>query len=79
MREALKYCGNNIHIRDSMLLAPGGAKSLASIGKLYGEAYHKIYIGQAKLNDMESFLQTNREEFIEYALRDALVSLIHSL
>jgi hypothetical protein len=37
LREPLKYCDKNIHIRDTMLLAPGGCKSLSQIGKFYGD------------------------------------------
>ena len=74
----LKIYGKNIHIRDTMLLAPGGSKSLASIGKLYGEDFNKISISQNELEDMQGFLQRDKEKFVEYALRDALISLIHA-
>ena len=33
MRDPLKYCDKNIHIRDTMLLAAGGIKNLNQIGK----------------------------------------------
>lgn len=74
----LKICGRNTHIRDTMLLAPGGSRSLASIGKLYGELFQKISINKTDLEDMHGFLQRDREKFIEYALRDAVISLIHA-
>lgn len=73
-----KYCGKNIHIRDTMLLAPGGSKSLASIGKLYGEAFHKLEVSKIDLEDMQSFLTRDKKQFVEYALRDALISLVHA-
>lgn len=79
LRDPLKYCDKIIHIRDTMLLAPAGAKSLAKIGSLYGEAFSKISIKQDQLCDMLSFLENDREKFILYALRDALITLIHSL
>jgi hypothetical protein len=79
LRDPLKYCGQNIHIRDTMLLAPGPGKSLAKIGKLYGEGYNKLTISPDNLKDMQSFLDNDRELFIEYALRDALISLVHAL
>jgi hypothetical protein len=61
-----------------MLLAPGGSKSLASIGKLYGGVLNKIEISKADLEDMEGFLHRDKDKFTEYALRDALISLIHA-
>jgi hypothetical protein len=75
----LKYCGRNIHIRDTMLLAPGGNKSLAKIGKLYGEGLNKIQISKTDLEDMQGFLKRDKDKFIEYALRDAVISLIHAV
>lgn len=35
--KAVNYCDRNIHFRVAKLLAPGGSKSLANIGQLYGE------------------------------------------
>lgn len=74
----LRISGRNTHIRDTMLLAPGGSRSLASIGMLYGEMFQKISISKSDLEDMQGFLQRDREKFIEYALRDAVISLIHA-
>jgi hypothetical protein len=79
LRDPLKYCDKNIHVRDTMLLAPGGSKSLSKIGSLYGDSFSKIEISKENLNDMQRFLQVDKEKFIEYALRDALISLIHAL
>ena len=79
MRDPLKYCDKNVHIRDTMLLAPGGSKSLAKIGMLYGTAFNKIEISKSRLLDMQSFLNEEKEKFIEYSLRDALISLTHAL
>jgi len=73
----LKYCGRNIHIRDTMLLAPGVSKSLAAIGRLYG-GLNKMEIGREDLEDMQGFLARDKDKFTEYALRDALISLIHA-
>jgi hypothetical protein len=42
-----------------MLLTPGGSKSLANIGKLYGSDYadyEKITITKEQIEDMQSFL-----------------------
>jgi len=74
----IKYCGRNIHIRDTMLLAPGGSKSLATIGKLYGEAFNKLPISKEDLEDMQGFLVRDKSKFTAYALRDSLISLIHA-
>jgi hypothetical protein len=79
LRDPIKYDDKNVHIRDTMLLAPGGAKSLGKIGKLYGDDFNKISIGSAELEDMLSFSKTDRDLFIAYALRDALITLKHSL
>ena len=76
--KALRYCGRNVHIRDTMLLAPGASKSLASIGKLYGGVLNKIEISKTDLEDMKGFLARDKAKFTEYALRDAIISLIHA-
>ena len=76
--QAVRFRGRNIHIRDTMLLAPGGSRSLANIGKLYGDAWSKIVISKEDLENMQGFLKRDREKFIEYALKDAVISLIHA-
>lgn len=76
--KAIKFHGRNVHIRDTMLLAPGGSRSLASIGVLYGENLHKLSMNQEDLQDMQGFLERDKVKFTEYALRDALISLIHA-
>jgi hypothetical protein len=62
-----------------MLLAPAGCRSLAKIGNLYGGAFSKVEITKDDLNNMHIFLQNDRVRFVEYAIRDALISLIHSI
>lgn len=79
LRDPLKYNDMLIHVRDTMLLAPTGSRSLAQIGKLYGESYHKVEISKKDIEDMQSFLLRDEAKFMEYAVRDALISLIHSL
>lgn len=39
-------CKSKVHFRDTILLAPAGAKSLAGIGSIYGEGFNKIEIGR---------------------------------
>jgi hypothetical protein len=72
------YENTNIYIRDTMLLAPGGSKSLASIGKLYGEDFNKIQISKEEIENMDKFLLSNKAKYEEYAVRDALIALIHA-
>lgn len=79
MRDPIRLDAKNIHVRDTMLLAPGGNKSLAQIGKLYGEAYEKINVTQDNLNNMQKFIKEDTDMFVRYAIRDALISLKHAL
>ena len=74
----LKFYNRKIHIRDTMLLAPGGDKSLKGLGSLYGDKYEKIQISKIDIEDMQGFLTRDRVLFTEYALRDALISLRHA-
>jgi hypothetical protein len=76
--KALNYCGRNIKLRDTMFLAPPGSQSLVSLGKLYGEGLHKISLNQEELGDMNTLLNRDKIRFIQYAIRDALVSLAHA-
>jgi hypothetical protein len=61
-----------------MLLAPGGSKSLASIGKLYGEDFNKIQLTKDEIENMDVLLKENKAKFETYAVRDALISLVHA-
>ena len=74
----IKFYGRNVHIRDTMLLAPGPSKGLAAIGRLYGGVLTKLEISKEDLEDMKGFLARDKELFTEYALRDAIISLIHA-
>jgi len=56
------------------LLAPGGKKSLDFIGSMYNLA--KINIGD-NIERMDEFLKKEPKRFKEYAMRDALITLIH--
>lgn len=69
--------GNNrIFIRDTMLLSPAGNQSLDSIGKLYN--IKKIDIGTFDKSKMSELLEQNQKLFIEYAIRDAVITLVHA-
>jgi hypothetical protein len=67
---------NRVFIRDTMLLSPAGNRSLDSIGKLYN--IHKIDTGKYDKSKMSEFLEQNRKLFIEYAIRDAVITLVHA-
>jgi hypothetical protein len=45
----IEICNRTVHIRDTMLLAPGGSKSLSVIGRLYGEDFNKLQISSEDL------------------------------
>lgn len=65
----------SVKIRDTMTLAPAGAKSLAAIGDILG--FEKIELGstpQEELSikqNMKSFMKRDWETFEKYAIRDA--------
>lgn len=77
--KSFQYQNSNIQIRDTMLLAPSGSKSLSAISRLYGEAFHKIQLTKEEISNMDQLLRDNKEKFQEYALRDAEITLIHAL
>jgi hypothetical protein len=64
-----------IKIRDTMALAPAGAKSLSAIGEILG--FEKIALGaspQEELSikrNMKQFMQADWDRFYKYAIRDA--------
>ena len=61
-----------------MLLAPGGSKGLAKIGSMY-PGFSKLEISRADLEDMQGYLARDKDRFVEYALRDAVITVVHSL
>lgn len=70
-----------VHLRDTMLLAPAGKKSLAELGKLINQ--EKIQLAD-NANDerfikqnMKFLREANWPKFKEYALRDAKVSALY--
>jgi len=94
----------NVIIRDTMLLAPQGCRSLEAIGSLYGEDFKKVDIAKElseeqkekftsgltkeqkeKINlnqyikeNMDLLLKVNKVKFEEYAIKDAVIPLIHA-
>jgi hypothetical protein len=70
--------GHNVIFRDTLLLAPGGKKSLAAIGSMYGDNLQKISLTEDQYKNMDILLKDNPGLFREYALRDSLISLVHA-
>jgi len=75
--KGIKYNNKNIIIRDTMLLAPAGQKSLASIGKLYNN--EKIPLTAYEISHMDLLLKNNKTKFQEYALNDSIITLKHAI
>jgi hypothetical protein len=75
--KAMKFLGRNVHVRDTMLLAPGGSKALSVIGGMYPN-FPKLKITTTDLENMQGYLEREREKFVEYALRDAVITLVHA-
>jgi len=71
------YCKSRVHIRDTTLIAPAGAKSLAGLGDIYGDDFKKIDIGNYR-GRMSSLLKDNKELFEKYAIRDSIITLKHA-
>jgi len=68
----------NIIIRDTMLLAPAGKRSLEAIGSLYGPMFNKISLSKDQIENMDLLLKNDKTLFDNYALKDAVIPLIHS-
>jgi hypothetical protein len=77
-RSSIVKHGHNIIFRDTLLLAPGGKKSLASIGSIYGPHLGKINLSESQHQNMELLLKEDPNLFKAYALRDSLISLVHA-
>lgn len=72
------WCKSRVHFRDTILTAPAGSKSLASIGSIYGEGFQKIDIGSYRNGKMRELLDEKKELFKEYAIRDAIITHKHA-
>jgi len=77
LKNSIPLAGVNVYIRDTMLLAPGGSKGLLAIGSLYGDNFNKIDIDKKWYSQMGVYWKEKPEEFKKYAMRDALITLIH--
>lgn len=67
-----------VYIRDTVLIAPQGAKSLAAVGKIYGDDYEKVDIGDYRKDKMSLLLDKDKELFEKYALMDSKITLKHA-
>jgi hypothetical protein len=76
----LPYEHSNVYIRDTYLLAPGGAQSLEKIGMLYEQEgkFDKIKISQREKEQMSLLLKRDPILFEKYAIRDAEITLKHA-
>jgi hypothetical protein len=70
--------GVNLVVRDTILLAPAGKKSLESLGGLYSEMFNKVDVDVYYKSRMDELLKDDRDLFIRYAENDAVIPLIHS-
>ena len=65
-----------LNIRDTMAQAPASGKSLEALGESIG--IPKISIPSDTKARMETFLKGHPSEFLEYASRDAVVTLLYA-
>ncbi|MRG54589.1 hypothetical protein GF108_03195 [Phyllobacterium sp. SYP-B3895] len=71
----------SIRMRDTMLLAPANAKSLAAIGDILG--FPKVELADSPEEElrikenMKDYRKTNWDEFREYAIRDAEICVAY--
>ena len=73
------FCKSKVHFRDTILIAPAAAKSLASIGEIYGEEFKKIDIGKYRNGNMRLLMEENKRLFELYAIRDSIITLKHAV
>lgn len=81
MAKPIKINNTNIHIRDTILLAPGGQKSLAGLGKLYEKEgdFNKRQLTQKEYENMRGVLENDKQLFEDYALQDVIITLKHAI
>lgn len=66
----------DVHIRDTMLLAPAGKRQLSSIGAIHG--INKLELSRGEITNMAGLLRENKSKFTDYAVRDAYITLVHA-
>lgn len=66
-----------LEVRDSMLLAPEGAKSLSALGAILG--LEKIELAKGCIERMDELLKSDQPLFERYAIRDAEIAAFYVL
>jgi hypothetical protein len=61
-----------VHVRDSMLMAPTGKGSLKALGEILG--IEKMELGEGDIERMDVLLKNDPEVYESYALRDAEIA-----
>jgi hypothetical protein len=77
LKGPIDYHDSSVILRDTLLLAPGGAKSLSKIGEIY--KLNKIELTEEEISNMGDLLEKYEIKFREYALRDSLITLTHAV
>lgn len=72
----IKIGDHVVVIRDTILLAPGGAKALTKIGETYG--IPKLSLTSEELNNMKTLRKEDESKFVSYAFRDTQITLTHA-
>jgi len=81
LRKPVTLYDSKIYIRDTMLLTPTGKNGLDSIGGLYSLEgdFGKLEVSDYDKSRMSEFLLRDKERFEQYAIRDAVIVLKHSV
>lgn len=75
----IENCTHRINIRDTSILAPLRPR-LGEISLLYDHPLlEKLSIGKEHIRKMSVLRRENPEEFVRYALNDAIITLFHAL
>jgi len=69
--------GCKVTVRDTIALSPPSMSSLAAIGNMYN--IPKLVIPKEAYNDMLAFQKADPELFLNYAITDSLIALVHGL
>lgn len=77
-RRSMSIHGVNVSLRDAKLLVPP-AFSLDKVGKLYGGDLVKVDLPKSVKSQMGRLLSSDFNKFKEYALGDAVTTLVHSV
>ena len=75
-RTSWKFYACMVVFRDTMCYSAPGKKSLKSLGEAL--AIPKVELPNGAIENMGSFLNTNREKYLEYASNDALITLVYA-